>query len=128
MYSPGTLPFYGRLHAVTQEPSALGYLDARNPSVETLSTALASAANRYGQPISRRGVRKLVAKCVKAGGVTKKASCHSLRHTFATYKAERGVPAYRLKEWLGHRNLNTTQIYVHLGRQDARKVTEATSL
>lgn len=84
--------------------------------------------NRYGESISERGVRKLVAKYLKAGGITKKASCHSLRHTFATYKAERGVSAYQLRDWLGHRNLNTTQIYVRLGRGNGRKVMEATSL
>jgi site-specific recombinase XerD len=49
----------------------------------------------------------------KEAGITKKASCHTLRHTFATYKAEKGVSAFQLQQWLGHANLNTTQIYVH---------------
>ncbi len=84
--------------------------------------------NRYGEPISERGVRKLAAKYLKAGGITKKASCHGLRHSIATYKAGHGVSAYQLKDWLGHRNLNTTQMYVHLGRGNGRKVMEATSL
>jgi integrase/recombinase XerD len=52
----------------------------------------------------------------KFAGITKKISPHSLRHTFATYKAERGVSPYQLQQWLGHRNLNTTQIYVHLDK------------
>jgi site-specific recombinase XerD len=34
-----------------------------------------------------------------------------LRHTFATCKAEKGVSAFQLQQWLGHANLNTTQIY-----------------
>jgi site-specific recombinase XerD len=84
--------------------------------------------NRYGQPISERGVRKMVAKYLKAGDIRKKASCHSLRHTFATQKAEHGVSPYQLQLWLGHRDLRTTQIYVHLGRRNARKAMEATSL
>ncbi len=84
--------------------------------------------NYQGQPISERGVQKLVAKYRVLAGITKKASCHSLRHTFATYKAERGVSPFQLQDWLGHANLNTTQIYVHIGRQNARKVMEATSL
>jgi site-specific recombinase XerD len=84
--------------------------------------------NRYGQPISERGVRKMVAKYLKAGDIRKKASCHSLRHTFATQKAEHGVSPYQLQQWLGHRDLRTTQIYVHLGRRNARKAMEATSL
>jgi integrase/recombinase XerC len=84
--------------------------------------------NRDGDPISERGVRKLVVKYRRQAGITKKVSCHSLRHTFATYKAEKGVSPFQLQQWLGHANLNTTQIYVHLGRQNAKRVMEATSL
>lgn len=84
--------------------------------------------NRYGQPISERGVRKLVVRYRKQAGITKKISPHSLRHTFATYKAEHGVSPYQLQQWLGHQSLNTTQIYVHLGKQNAKKVMENTSL
>jgi site-specific recombinase XerD len=84
--------------------------------------------NKDGEPISERGVRKIVVKYRQRAGITKKASCHSLRHTFATYKAEKGVSPFQLKEWLGHANLNTTQIYVHMARQNAKKVMEATSL
>jgi integrase/recombinase XerC len=84
--------------------------------------------NYKGEPISERGVRKLVVKYTKAAGITKKASCHTLRHTFATYKAEKGVSPFQLQQWLGHANLNTTQIYVHLGKQNARKIMQETSL
>jgi integrase/recombinase XerC len=84
--------------------------------------------NYQGESISERGVRKLVVKYTKAAGITKKASCHTLRHTFATYKAEKGVSPFQLQQWLGHANLNTTQIYVHLGKQNARKIMQDTSL
>src|SRR5436853_5114351 len=84
--------------------------------------------NYQGEPISERGIRKLVVKYRKEAGITKKASCHTLRHTFATYKAEQGVSAFQLQQWLGHANLNTTQIYVHLGKQNAKKVMQETSL
>ncbi|HEY0771866.1 MAG TPA: tyrosine-type recombinase/integrase [Sphingobacteriaceae bacterium] len=84
--------------------------------------------NRDDAPFSERGIRKLVVKYRLMAGITKKASCHSLRHTFATYKATRGVSAYQLQEWLGHARLDTTQIYVHLAKQDGRKAMEATSL
>ncbi len=76
--------------------------------------------NYQAEPISERGVQKLLAKYVKLAGITKKISPYSLRHTFATYKAERGVSPNQLQQWLGHRNLNTTQIYVHLGKQNSR--------
>jgi integrase/recombinase XerC len=84
--------------------------------------------NYKGEPISERGIRKLVVKYTKAAGITKQASCHTLRHTFATYKAEKGVSPFQLQQWLGHANLNTTQIYVHLGKQNAKKIMEQTSL
>jgi site-specific recombinase XerD len=84
--------------------------------------------NYMGEPISERGIRKLVVKYRKEAGITKKASCHTLRHTFATYKAEKGVSAYQLQQWLGHANLNTTQIYVHLGKQNARRIMQDTTL
>jgi integrase/recombinase XerC len=84
--------------------------------------------NYQGEPISERGIRKLVVKYRKEAGITKKASCHTLRHTFATYKAEKGVSAFQLQQWLGHANLNTTQIYIHLGKQNARKVMQDTTL
>ena len=84
--------------------------------------------NYQGEPISERGIRKLVVKYRKEAGITKKASCHTFRHTFATYKAEKGVSAFQLQQWLGHANLNTTQIYVHLGRQNAKKIMQDTSL
>jgi integrase/recombinase XerC len=92
------------------------------------STAARVFLNYQGEPISERGIRKLVVKYRKEAGITKKASCHTLRHTFATYKAEKGVSAFQLQQWLGHANLNTTQIYVHLGKQNARKVMQDTSL
>jgi integrase/recombinase XerC len=54
--------------------------------------------NYQGEPISERGIRKLVVKYRKEAGITKKASCHTLRHTFATYKAEKGVSAFQLQQ------------------------------
>ena len=67
-------------------------------------------------------------KYCQAAGITKKAGCHSLRHTFASMKARDGVTAFQLRDWLGHARLETTMIYVHLNRQDSKKVMEKTSL
>jgi site-specific recombinase XerD len=93
---------------------------------ETLDDAL--FLSRYGQSLKEWGVRDLLAKYCQLAGIKKRITPHSLRHTFASYKAERGVSAFQLKEWLGHRKLDTTQIYVHMARQNAKKVMEATSL
>jgi site-specific recombinase XerD len=70
-----------------------------------------------------------VEKYRRKAGIEKKISCHSLRHTGAVYKAELGVSPWQLQQWLGHSNLQTTQLYTHVGsRQNGRKVMEQTSL
>ena len=84
--------------------------------------------NYRGTPLGERGVRKLVVKYRRAAGIARNATPHSFRHTFGTLKAQQGVSPYRLKEWLGHAKLDTTQIYVHLARTNAGKEMEATSL
>jgi integrase/recombinase XerC len=127
-YPPEQLPGKGKVsREIALEKKGIqalkSYLAVRP---ESLSERL--FLNYKGEPISERGVRKLVVKYTKAAGITKKASCHTLRHTFATYKAEKGVSPFQLQQWLGHANLNTTQIYVHLGKQNAKKVMEQTSL
>jgi site-specific recombinase XerD len=84
--------------------------------------------NRDHAPLGERGVQKLLAKYCALAGITKRISPHSLRHTFASFKAEAGVSPFQLQQWLGHSSLDTTTIYVHLARKNARKVMEATSL
>ena len=84
--------------------------------------------NKYGQPLSGRAIQLLVRAYREQAGITKPATPHSFRHTFGTYKAEKGVDVFQLRDWLGHKNLTTTQIYVHLARANSRRVMEATSL
>ena len=84
--------------------------------------------NRDNEPLGERGVQKLLAKYCRLAGITKRISPHSLRHTFASFKAEAGVSPFQLQQWLGHSSLDTTTIYVHLARKNAKKVMEATSL
>ena len=83
---------------------------------------------RHGGAITERGVRTLVTKYREGAGITKQASCHALRHTFATVKASKGVSPYHSQRLLGHSKLDTTMIYVHLGRENEAAVMEETSL
>jgi len=84
--------------------------------------------NYDGAGLSTRGIKKVVEKYKHLAGITKKVSCHSLRHTFATYKAMQGVNAFQLQEWLGHEDIGTSQIYVHLGNTNAHALMERTAL
>ena len=83
---------------------------------------------RNGTSMDPRTVRYMIHKYYKEAGIKKRASVHTLRHTFATHKVHNGMKLPSLKEVLGHRNMQTTYKYIHLDRTNLRQEMEDTAL
>ncbi|MBU2527239.1 MAG: tyrosine-type recombinase/integrase [Bacteroidetes bacterium] len=85
--------------------------------------------NRYvfegqfaGEPYSTTSVQSIMRKAVQKSGLSKKASVHTLRHSFATHLLEQGTDVRYIQKLLGHSSIQTTMTYTHLTKQAINKI------
>lgn len=74
------------------------------------------------EKLAERTVQKVFANALLKSGVKKTASCHSLRHSFATHLLEGGTDIRYIQELLGHSRLETTQIYTKVAKNNLQKI------
>jgi site-specific recombinase XerD len=78
---------------------------------------------KKNEHISISSIRQVFCDAKKRAGITKPASVHTLRHSFATHLIEAGTSLHHVQLLLGHRSPNTTTVYLHVSRLNLAQVT-----
>jgi integrase/recombinase XerD len=69
-----------------------------------------------GEPLRTRAIQDALLKMRNKAGINKKATMHSLRHSFATHLLENGTDIVRIQRLMGHANISTTLLYLQVAK------------
>lgn len=111
------VPFGEEAHAVFRR-----YLEDARPGLSGGAASPFLFPGRGGGHLTRQSVWKIVKRHLRASGIRKDISPHTLRHSFATHLLNNGADLRAVQTMLGHADISTTQIYTHLSQERLRRV------
>lgn len=97
------------------------YLDQRHDDEEALFINY-SGPKRANRRLTPKSIEDIVKKYAKLSGLSILVTPHTLRHSFATDMLSQGVDLRLIQEFLGHKNISTTQIYTHVVNKQLKDV------
>ena len=108
--------------------SIQNYIEYRNKRMQNDSSFDAKVlfANKHGQRLSVRSIRRKMDKYLAEAGLDPSISPHTLRHSFATHMLNNGADLRSVQELLGHQSLSTTQVYTHLSTSKIKEIYDQT--
>lgn len=86
------------------------YLSAVKPTVYLFE------GNTPGEPMGERSIQYVINEALMKTTIRKAASMHTLRHSFATHLMEDGIDIHSIQRLLGHSDIRTTMVYLHVAR------------
>ena len=78
--------------------------------------------NTPGEPMGARSIQYIINEALPKTGIQKQVSMHTLRHSFATHLLEDGIDIHSIQHLLGHSDLVTTMVYLHVAQVKAKAV------
>lgn len=81
--------------------------------------------NQHGRQLTRAMIFTIVRQTAAIAGIEKKISPHTFRHSFATHLLENGADLRSIQLMMGHENITTTEVYMHLDTQHLSKSLQA---
>lgn len=97
------------------------YLESRNDDKEPLFINYKNSTEESTR-LSRRSIERIVKEYAIKAGLPNFTSPHTLRHSYATDLLSQGVDLRSIQEFLGHKNIMTTQIYTHVTNKHLRDI------
>jgi len=80
--------------------------------------------SQRGGKYNKRTIQQMIKHASEKAGLKKKATPHTLRHSFATHLLESGADIRYIQQLLGHKDLKTTQIYTHVASRDIKRLAD----